>query len=69
MFGDLEYDATCAYAASKVEDQYDALLDLQRQGKIREIALSNETPFGLMRFCETGSFTPWSNFFVPYSSM
>ena len=59
MFGDLEYDATCAYSASKIEDQFNTLLDLQRQGKIREIALSNETPFGLMRFCETGSPTAY----------
>ena len=55
MFGETEFDTDRAYPAVRFEEQHQALAKLQAQGKIREIAISNETPYGLMRFCEVGN--------------
>ncbi len=50
MFGDVDYDPACAYSATvPLEEQLQALGDLQRQGKVRHVALSNETPYGLIK--------------------
>lgn len=34
----------------KIEDQYSALLKLKQQGKILNFGISNETPWGIMKF-------------------
>eukprot|EP00240_Pyramimonas_obovata_P006073 CAMPEP_0118959350 /NCGR_PEP_ID=MMETSP1169-20130426/63087_1 /TAXON_ID=36882 /ORGANISM="Pyramimonas obovata, Strain CCMP722" /LENGTH=322 /DNA_ID=CAMNT_0006907483 /DNA_START=424 /DNA_END=1388 /DNA_ORIENTATION=+ len=53
MFGDVDFDSTCDYgAAIPIEEQLEALSTLVAQGKVREVGLSNETPWGLMRFCQ-----------------
>ena len=36
----------------KIEDQYEAFLKLRKDGKILKFGLSNETPWGIMKFCE-----------------
>eukprot|EP00242_Pyramimonas_sp_CCMP2087_P009055 CAMPEP_0198200984 /NCGR_PEP_ID=MMETSP1445-20131203/3838_1 /TAXON_ID=36898 /ORGANISM="Pyramimonas sp., Strain CCMP2087" /LENGTH=383 /DNA_ID=CAMNT_0043871157 /DNA_START=399 /DNA_END=1551 /DNA_ORIENTATION=+ len=53
MFGDVDFDPTYDYSACvPIEEQLEALSILVAQGKVREIGLSNETPWGLMRFCQ-----------------
>mmetsp|Transcript_14214 Transcript_14214/g.41381 ORF Transcript_14214/g.41381 Transcript_14214/m.41381 type:complete len:484 (-) Transcript_14214:91-1542(-) len=49
MFGDVEYDVSYRFSAVPLEEQLDALGEAVRQGKIRHVGLSNETPWGLMR--------------------
>lgn len=36
----------------KIEDQFEALLKLKKAGKILNIGISNETPWGVMKFSE-----------------
>jgi len=53
MFGDVEYDPTCAYSAVvPAEEQLEALGRAVEAGKVREVGLSNETPWGLMKFLQ-----------------
>lgn len=52
MFGDLDYDPAMAYAAASFEEQLGALAAAVEAGKVRHVGLSNETPYGLMRFCQ-----------------
>ncbi len=47
MFGDVDYDPHMAYTAVPIEEQLEALGQAQREGKVRYVALSNETPYGL----------------------
>jgi aryl-alcohol dehydrogenase-like predicted oxidoreductase len=53
MFGDDVYDVSYSYSTfSSFEEQIDAMLQLHEQGKIVAFGLSNETPYGVMKFCE-----------------
>lgn len=54
MFGDAEYDPSQSYLSVPFEEQFQAVVDAREAGKILEFGVSNETPWGLMRFCETG---------------
>ena len=54
MFGDVDYDAAQRYAFAPLEEQFEALVKARDAGKILEFGVSNETPWGLMRFCEIG---------------
>lgn len=58
MFGDLDYDPQLTYAACPLEDQLEALTAAVRAGKVRHVGLSNETPWGLMRFCQLACSDP-----------
>ena len=61
MFGDSEYDPTMAYPSIPIEEQLEALDKAVQSGKVRYIGLSNETPWGLMKFCTKASvITPQS---------
>lgn len=52
MFGEVDFDPGAAYpAAASVEQQLEALAAAVAAGKVRAVGLSNETPWGLMRFC------------------
>lgn len=51
MFGDTDFDPGMAYASSPIEEQLEALAAAVRAGKVRHVGLSNETPWGLMKFC------------------
>ena len=56
MFGDVDYDPRLAYAAAaSFEEQAEAAGAAVAAGKARAVGLSNETPYGLMRFCQTGA--------------
>lgn len=50
MFGDTDYDPTCAFTYVPFEEQVEALAAAQRAGKIRRWGVSNETPWGLARW-------------------
>ena len=54
MFGESEYDPCQTYSSVPLEEQLEELAAAKRSGKIRHIGLSNETAWGIMRFCEIG---------------
>ncbi|KAK4355729.1 hypothetical protein RND71_024700 [Anisodus tanguticus] len=50
MFGETDYDPLRHYTSVSFEEQLDALERAVDSGKIRYIGLSNETPYGIMKF-------------------
>ncbi|EOX94903.1 NAD(P)-linked oxidoreductase superfamily protein isoform 4 [Theobroma cacao] len=50
MFGETEYDPVRQFSSVHIEEQLDALGRAVDAGKIRYIGLSNETPYGVMKF-------------------
>lgn len=50
MFGAIYYDPAREKPVSSIHEQLDALARLVRDGKVRAIGLSNETPFGVAEF-------------------
>ncbi|KAK4558530.1 hypothetical protein RGQ29_008030 [Quercus rubra] len=52
MFGETEYDPTQQFSSVDIEEQLDALGRAIDAGKIRYIGLSNETPYGIMKFIQ-----------------
>uniref|UniRef100_A0A7C8ZDC8 NADP-dependent oxidoreductase domain-containing protein n=2 Tax=Opuntia streptacantha TaxID=393608 RepID=A0A7C8ZDC8_OPUST len=52
MFGEAEYDSTRQYCSVPIEEQLDILSRAVNAGKIRYIGLSNETPYGVMKFLQ-----------------
>jgi len=53
FFGHLGYEHSEEQAFTQVEDTLQVLAEQVEKGKIRHIGLSNETPWGLMKFVET----------------
>ncbi|KAG0601491.1 hypothetical protein M758_11G115800 [Ceratodon purpureus] len=51
MFGDTDYDPSSSYSSVCIEEQLEALSVAVREGKIKNIGVSNETAFGVMEFC------------------
>ncbi|GLC63420.1 hypothetical protein PLESTF_000034300 [Pleodorina starrii] len=59
MFGDSEYDPSYAYdSAAPLEEQLEALGRAVREGKVRFVGLSNETPWGLCKALAAASLDP-----------
>ncbi|XP_010244620.1 PREDICTED: uncharacterized protein LOC104588408 isoform X2 [Nelumbo nucifera] len=52
MFGETDYDPTRQLCSVPIEEQLQALGRAVEAGKIRYIGLSNETPYGLMKFLQ-----------------
>lgn len=50
FFGRLGYEHPPEDASTPIEETLDALAELVQAGKVRAVGLSNETPWGLMRF-------------------
>ena len=50
MFGGLYYDPAKDRAGTSIHEQLEAFDKLVRQGKVRHIGLSNETPYGVHEF-------------------
>jgi len=53
LFGGSPYDITQERESISFNEQLEALGQLIQQGKIRYFGVSNETPYGLMKFCQT----------------
>ncbi|KAL5078356.1 hypothetical protein RYX36_017340, partial [Vicia faba] len=52
MFGETEYDPDRQYSSISIDEQLEALGKAVKAGKIRYVGLSNETPYGLMKFIQ-----------------
>jgi aryl-alcohol dehydrogenase-like predicted oxidoreductase len=52
MFGQRRFDPTAERASTAIGEQLDALSALVKEGKVRAIGLSNEHPWGVMRFLD-----------------
>lgn len=52
FFGQLGYSHVEEDEAIEIEETLTVLADLVRQGKVRHIGLSNETPWGIMKFLQ-----------------
>jgi aryl-alcohol dehydrogenase-like predicted oxidoreductase len=50
MFGGLYYEPEKERTQTSIREQLEALAQLVRQGKVRHIGLSNETPYGVHEF-------------------
>ena len=50
MFGQYQFDPSKETEALPIREQMEALAALVREGKIRYVGLSNETPWGVMEF-------------------
>jgi aryl-alcohol dehydrogenase-like predicted oxidoreductase len=50
VFGQLYYDPTKERSQTSLHEQLEALAGLVKQGKVRHIGLSNETPYGVHEF-------------------
>jgi aryl-alcohol dehydrogenase-like predicted oxidoreductase len=50
FFGQLGYRPTYDRAATPVEETFEALGELVKQGKVRHIGISNETPWGVAEY-------------------
>lgn len=61
MFGDVEYDPTMAYSSVPLEEQLEAVASALHAGKLRYFGLSNETSWGLMKFCKLSHISKFSN--------
>ena len=54
MFGEVDFKPAYSYSSVPLEEQYEALSSAVLAGKVRHIGLSNETAWGLTRFCQLG---------------
>ena len=54
MFGEVDFKPANAYSSVPIEEQMEALTKAVKAGKVRQIGLSNETAWGLTRFCQLG---------------
>ncbi|PQP99088.1 uncharacterized protein Pyn_05116 [Prunus yedoensis var. nudiflora] len=52
MFGEIEYDPTRQFCSIPIDEQLGALGRAVDSGKIRYVGLSNETPYGVMKFVQ-----------------
>lgn len=52
FFGQRGFELNPNEESISIEESLNALLQLQKEGKIRHIGVSNETPWGLMKFLE-----------------
>lgn len=50
MFGQWQFDPNNEHEATPIRSQLEALAELVREGKIRQIGVSNEHPWGIMQF-------------------
>jgi aryl-alcohol dehydrogenase-like predicted oxidoreductase len=50
MFGSLYFDPTKERTKTSIQEQLEAMAKLVKQGKVRHIGLSNETPYGAHEF-------------------
>nr|KAJ0207392.1 hypothetical protein LSAT_V11C500297380 [Lactuca sativa] len=58
MFGETDYDPVRQYSPVSFDEQLDALGTAVDAGKIRFIGVSNETPYGVMKFLQAAENNP-----------
>ncbi|GMP91185.1 hypothetical protein CsSME_00041990 [Camellia sinensis var. sinensis] len=58
MFGETKYDPILQFHSIDIAEQLDALGRAVDAGKIRYVGLSNETPYGVMKFLHTAKCGP-----------
>ncbi|KAK2990554.1 hypothetical protein RJ640_019834 [Escallonia rubra] len=58
MFGETEYDPSRQFCSVSIEEQLDALGRAVVAGKVRYVGLSNETPYGVMKFLQIAESCP-----------
>jgi aryl-alcohol dehydrogenase-like predicted oxidoreductase len=56
MFGQLGYQHAADEATTPIEETLEALQALVQSGKVRHVAISNETPWGMSRFIHLAEF-------------
>ncbi|KAL3137096.1 hypothetical protein ABBQ32_006680 [Trebouxia sp. C0010 RCD-2024] len=54
MFGEVDFQPVNSYSSVPLEEQLGALSAAVAAGKVRHVGLSNETAWGLTRFCQLG---------------
>lgn len=59
FFGQLGYRHNVDETATPIEETLEALSELVRAGKVRHVGLSNETPWGTMRYLEVAKERGW----------
>jgi aryl-alcohol dehydrogenase-like predicted oxidoreductase len=50
MFGQMYYDPALERTQTSIQEQLEAMAQLVKQGKVRYVGLSNETPYGVHEF-------------------
>ena len=50
MFGQWQFEPKDERGATPIREQLEALAELVREGKVRQVAVSNEHPWGIMQF-------------------
>jgi aryl-alcohol dehydrogenase-like predicted oxidoreductase len=60
FFGKLAYSHNSEEAFTPIEETLEALDELVREGKVRHVGLSNETPWGTMKYLELARQNGWS---------
>ncbi len=50
MFGQWQFEPQDERGATPIREQLEALAELVREGKVRQVAVSNEHPWGIMQF-------------------
>ena len=63
MFGEVDYKPANAYSSVPFEEQMGALSQAVTAGKVRQIGVSNETPWGLTKLCQLGMHPSLSCFY------
>ena len=56
MFGEVDYRPAHSYSSVPLEEQLEALSRAVAAGKVKHIGLSNESAWGLTKFCQLGMF-------------
>lgn len=54
MFGEVDFHPANSYSSVPMEEQMGALSAAVAAGKVRHVGLSNETAWGLTKFCQLG---------------
>lgn len=54
MFGEVDFKPANSYSSAPLEEQLEALTTAVTAGKVKHIGVSNETAWGLTKFCHLG---------------
>ena len=65
MFGETDFRVEQVYASAPLEEQLEALGRAVEAGKVCQVGLSNETPWGLMECCRLGGATGYPTHHCP----